>query len=320
MAMEIRGAAPSGSVIYSRIISPAGLWWNGAAFEAYAGADYANYAVAMAEQGVSGVYVADFPAAITAGGSYEYYVYLRAGGTPAAGDVLVGTGKVDWTGTAAVSAAAGAMSGSSFRDYLLRRGFKRDDKDAEVYEAVTDAVQEMRRRFGFDEAEADQTTTDTITVLGDYKLNLEPDLGLLVNLLLQDGRNAVPLVKMSKVDFDARYFDAAVTADKGYPRNYCVFAGQLYIGPVPDRTTYSYRVSYSRRGGVITTNTAGVPFTDLYRDVLVLLALCFLYEGLDEFDKAGYYRQQFELGFAGAVRRERKNKGLSTFTMTAADI
>jgi len=66
MANELRGVAPSGNALYARLINPAGQWWTGAIFEAYAAPDYASYAVALTEQGASGLYVADMQAAIDA--------------------------------------------------------------------------------------------------------------------------------------------------------------------------------------------------------------------------------------------------------------
>lgn len=318
MAREIRGVSASGT-LYARIMSAAGLWWNGTAFEAYSAANYSTYDLAMTEQGASGVYVADFPATILSTGTYEYFVHRQAGASPAEGDPVINTGKVDWTGSTSASSAAGAMTGSAFRDYVLRLGFKRTDKDTELYEAATDAIQEMRRRFNFDEAEAEATSTDTIAVLGDFKITQESDLGLLLGVVLEDGTDAIPLVKLPKAQFDERYPDINVTADRGYPLHYCVYAGSIYIGPIPDKVAYSYRLTYSKRAGTIISSTTGVPFTDIYRDVLANLVLSKLYDGLEEYDKANAYFQKFEMGFAAAVRRERINSGVGTFVQRYQD-
>ena len=320
MANEIRGVAPTGSTLYARIINRAGQWWQGAIFENYASVDYASYVIPLTEQGASGVFVADFPAGITTAGVYEYYVHLQSGGSPAEGDAVTVAGRIEWSGTASVQANADAMAGSDWRDYVLRRGFKRDDKDQELYEATTDAVQEMRRRFGFDEAKADVVSTDSISVLGDYKLTNQADMGLLQGIILQDDQIGTPLNKINKARFDELYpYAAADTAFRGYPRDFCVYGGQIYIGPTPDRTSYTYRLSYSKRGGVVTSATVGVPFTDLYRDVLCDLVMSYLYDALEEFDKANMYRQKFESGFNYIKRRERDNAGEGTFMMKPAD-
>lgn len=318
MAREIRGTSPSGT-LYARLMNSTGYWWNGTTFEAYVAGNYSTYDLAMTEEGASGVYVADFPSAITTGGTYEYFVHRQAGGSPAEGDLVVNTGRIDWTGTATASAATGAMTATDWLAYLLRRGFKRTDKSTEIYEATTDAIQEMRRRFMFDEAEVDTTTTDTISVLGDFKLTVESNLGLILSVTLQDGTDAVSLGLISKAKFDALYPDINVTADRGYPKHACLYAGQIYIGPIPDSVSYTYRLSYSERAGTITSTTTGVPFTNLYRDVLADRVLMQLYRDLDEFDKADRYEASFEKGFLLATRRETLNSKASTFSMKATN-
>lgn len=311
MAREIRGVASSGSTVYARIINRSGLWWNGTDLEAYSAPDWANYAVTMTEQGVSGVFTADFPTAILVSGTYEYYVHVQAGGSPAEGDQVVSTGTVDWTGQAAATSVSGSMTGSDFYDYFLRKGFMRTDKSAMVYEAITDAIQELRTVFGFDEAKVDEETTDAISVLGDFKLDIESNLGLIIGLILQDGTIATPLIKLSKSQFDELYSDINVTTDRGYPLHYCIYGGEILIGPIPDRITFTYRISYSTRAGTVTASTTSVPFTSIYRELLATLTNSFAYEAMEDFDKAAYYRSKFESLFPRMTRREKINSGES---------
>jgi hypothetical protein len=315
MANEIRGVSNAGT-LYARIMNSVGYWWNGTTFEAYSAANYADYDVAITEQGNSGVYLADFPTAIQTGGTYEYFIHKQAGASPTEGDIVVNTGKVDWSGTVAISSATGAMTGSEFYDYILRRGFKRTDKSTEVYEAITDAIQKLRRRFHFDEAEAEATSTDTISTLGDFKISQESDLGLLLGIVLEDGTEARPLNPISKAEFDERYPAINVDSDYGYPQDYCLYAGQVYIGPCPDSVSYVYRLSYSRRAGTVTSSTTGVPFTDLYRDVLADFVLEALYRDLDEDEKADRCMGRAEAELVNVIRRERINKGEVCFTQT----
>lgn len=317
MSNEIRGVSTAGT-LYARLMNRSGQVWNtaGLAFETYSAGNYADYDLPMTEQGNSGVYVADFPSSIATAGTYEYFVHRQSGGSPAEGDTIINTGKIDWTGTnqVTVTASTGAMTGSDFRDYVLRRGFKRADKDSEIYEATTDVIQEMRRRFMFDEAEVEMETTDQISTLGDFKLDLEDDSGLLLGIVLEDSDIGTPLIQKTKKQFDALYPSINVESDSGYPKHFCVFAGQIYIGPIPDSTDYNYRKSYSRRAGTITSATAGVPFTDLYRDVLSDGVLARLYKDLEEYDKAGIYEGSFEKGLLMATRRETVNSGVHVFT------
>lgn len=313
MAKEISGIAPSGT-LYARVKNKNGLWWNGSSFETYSASNYSNYAITMTEEGNSGEYTADFPSEITTGGTYEWRVH-RTTSTPAEGDQTVNTGKTDWSGTGSISVTSGTMSGSDFYDYVLRLGWKRTDKSTEVYEAITDAVQEMRRRFMFDEAETETTTTDTIASVGDFKLDVESDFGLLLGVVFEDGTTANPLIQITKKQFDQFYPDINVDNDYGYPKHFCVYQGKIYVGPKPQSTSYSYRISYSKRAGTITSSTGGVPFTNLYRDVLADNVLSRLYFGSQKFDLSSQHKQRFEEQMVFSTRRERMNTGEGFFNV-----
>lgn len=318
MSGEIRlPSQVTGKNVYFIIYSPSGTVWNASSFEAYATANRDNYDIAATEEGTqSGIYVADFPTAITSAGSYECIGYIRMGASPAEPptDVLLGATSVDWSGTASVSGGTGSMSGSDFRDYVLRGGFKRTDKDTELYEAVTDTIQEMRRRFGFSEAQAETTTTDTISVAGDFSISIESDLGLLIGVVVEDGDDGFNLIGVSKAEFDRLYPEINVTSDTGFPKHYTVFADSIKIGPIPDSTSYSYRVSYSARAGTVTSSTTAVPFTGLYREILRMGTLARLWEVMDSFDRAQYFDQKFEEAFTQATRRELINSKKHFFT------
>ena len=107
MSNEIKGATATGFTVYALITNGAGQFWNGSSFEAYVAGNYGNYDVSMTEQGASGLYFADFPTGITSSGTYEFFVKRALGGSPAQGDPTVNTGKIDWTGSVSVVAAAG---------------------------------------------------------------------------------------------------------------------------------------------------------------------------------------------------------------------
>ena len=319
MSNEMRGISSTGT-LDARILNSSGKIWNGTTFETYSSANFSTYLTAMTEQGNSGIYLADFPTGITTGGTYEYFVSRRSGASAAETDTIVTSGKIDWTGTVSITGASGSMIGSDWRDYVLRLGFKRTDKDTELYEATTDSIQKMRRKFMFDEAEAEATTTDTITVLGDFKLTVESDLGLVLGIILEDSDTGTPLLRIPKWRFDELYPSVNVDTDKGYPKHYCLYNGQIYIGPIPDSVSYSYRISYSRRAGTVTSSTAAVPFTNLYRDVLAYDVLFRLYLGLDEPDKASSYKQLFDEGFDEITRRERVNSGSTIWNQEVFNI
>lgn len=315
MAAEIRGANNTGLTLYAHILNVSGQRWNGTTFETYSAGNYANYAVSMAEQGASGAYFATFPALIITSGIYEYLVYLQGGGAPAEGDQVIGTGKVDWSGTITSGPTAGAMSGPDFLAYVLRI-FKRTDKDTELYDAITDAVTELRRIYSFDESEVEITSTDTISVLGDFKFSLESDNGLLIgDIEVIDGDDSRPVIKISKEKYDLLYPNSAsATATRDKPKHFAVFAGVVYLGPVPDSISYTYRLNYSKRGTTISAASVSVPFTQDYREPLRYGVLAKAFDGLDAdlasayLGKWEFFKQQIQL------REENNQKGTGFVT------
>lgn len=320
MAKEISGVLSSGTG-YARIRNPrTGYWFNGSTFEAFSSGNYSTYDVAMTREGSTVNIFADFPTAITQGGTFEWYVHRQVGGSPAETDPVINTGKTDWTGISSITSASGSMTGSDWRDYVLRCGFVRTDKDTQLYEATTDAIQECRRLFMFDEADTEVTTTDTISVLGDFKISVESDFGMVLGIVVEDNDTGTPLVKISKSEFDKLYPSVNVETDTGYPQHYCIYGGHIYIGPTPDRTTYSFRISYSKRAGTITSSTSGVPFTNVYRDMLCDNVLFRLYKGLEEFDKSNYYLESFKRYFSQAQSRENLNSGRENFNVRIFNI
>lgn len=98
MSAEFRAKYQTGDVLYTQLIRGAdGQVWNGSGWETPVTANWATYTVAMTEQSTTGYYYGDMPAA-QATGLYDYFVYLRAGGSPAASDNLVLQGTINWTG------------------------------------------------------------------------------------------------------------------------------------------------------------------------------------------------------------------------------
>jgi hypothetical protein len=112
MAGELQCDHETGRVVYYLIRNMAGAIWNGAAFEAYVGANYATYDVAATEQGSSGFYTANMPA--LAAGQYSVLAKERAGGAPAESDRTIGTGSVLWSGTRIIG--PGSVDGYTFEE------------------------------------------------------------------------------------------------------------------------------------------------------------------------------------------------------------
>jgi hypothetical protein len=113
MAGEIQARGlPTGQTAYALIHNGIGQYWNIATtlFENFTGANFANYAVSIVEQGSTGCYVGTFPPQITAG-VYGIEARLQLGGSPAQSDPSVAGENFQWQGSAVLPLSALASSG-----------------------------------------------------------------------------------------------------------------------------------------------------------------------------------------------------------------
>lgn len=201
------------------------------------------------------------------------------------------------------------MSGSELHDYIVRT-FKRTDKTAEVYDAITDTIMDMCEEFGFEENKVEAYTAVGISALGDYKIDLPDDFGHLIgDVRWTDQDDSYTLTKLSKQQFNEMFPEQDCDdPDDGEPTHYCVFGKQILLGPVPDRTTYEYQIDYAKfLPDAVTSVSSDVMFTDNARECVKFGALARLYEVMEEWDNAARYSQKYDLELAEFVAREKKN-------------
>lgn len=98
MASELQLDSVSGYNVYALIRNDVSKIYNGTEYVTYATADYANYDVAMTEQGSTGTFVGNFPST-SAGGEYTVTYKRRIGGSPAEGDTTLATATYVWNDT-----------------------------------------------------------------------------------------------------------------------------------------------------------------------------------------------------------------------------
>lgn len=315
MANELRAISQPGEYVYGLLWGPTSLIWNGTTFEAYSAANYSAYIRTVTEQGGSGVYVGSFPVAITTAGRYELTYYLRTGATPAEGDVFVSAQSLNWDGTAIEveeSVSSGYMTGADWLSYVLR-AFKRTDKNTEVYDATKDTIDDMRIRMDLPEDEVQADFTDQIGTLGEYSMDLESDFGRMAGpVVVQEDEDGWDLVLISKASWDRLYL-ANVTDEsaRGRPRHYAVYGNKIYVGPVPDKTSYVYKKSYTQdTRAAITSATGAVPFTHKYRETMRWGVLQRLYSDIvKNDDQAAKCGLQYENGLRKIEKRIDRNRG-----------
>lgn len=311
MSNEIHVVGPSGQPCYVAVLSPSAQWANGSTLEDFDVADYAGYVVAATEDGSTGIFVGDFPSGLPAG-SYDAVLFLKAGGSPANGDRAVGVQSISWQGVAGTAGLipVGTLTGLQMHDYIVHGGLNRDDRDTQVYEAVTDTILELDQIMTFGEREVETVSTDVISIAGDYKINLEVDHGSLISVRLKDGTSfGRRLTIVSKTLFDLMFPNPGSNSNIGYPKFFCIFGGQVLVGPVPNRQTYNYTFSYSKRlVAPITAATDAVPYSAQYREVLKDGSLWRVWGGLKNTEQEDRYSARFIAGKERIKKYERDNK------------
>lgn len=105
MAGELQAQHVTGATLYAVLVDASGGVWNGAAFDATpTSGEWANYDIAMAEQGSAGYYLGDLPA--VSAGRYGYRVHKQLAGSSAVTDPVVWTGEIDTNATPAAALTA----------------------------------------------------------------------------------------------------------------------------------------------------------------------------------------------------------------------
>lgn len=188
------------------------------------------------------------------------------------------------------------MTGSELYTYILEI-FKRTDKSTEIYKAITDTIKDMTKRHPFEEMKVEAYTTGGITSVTDHRIELPVDFQhLLSDVRLIDGSYSKVLVKLNKRQFDGTYpYLSNTNTDPNVPKHYCPWNTQILIGPLPDKTTYGYEISYARKQtSDITSSTTAVPLTGENREAVRAGVLARMFEGLDEYEKAAYWHARHD--------------------------
>jgi hypothetical protein len=207
------------------------------------------------------------------------------------------------------------MTGQEFRDYVVRK-FKRTDKDTELYEATTDIIADMRIQFNSEDFK-EETYSSGITSIGEYKLGLPSDFGSIIgdiSIIDTNTDEDYPVLKkISKQRYDELYPERLLTdtgkMDTGTPEHFCIYANQVFVGPVPDYTTYRYQFNYSTEPTEeITSTTDSVPFTGYSeRNTTRSGVLMELYDGMENYEESGVWERKYLTGLSKIAINDEDN-------------
>lgn len=207
------------------------------------------------------------------------------------------------------------MTGAEFETYLLQT-FKRTDKSTEIFNALTDIVQDIKIQMNAEDFKVEIANAE-ISVAGNYTFAVQSNFGHLIGdmTLVNPAGGSWPLIKVSKPIFDMMYPSQNETNPvTGSPRHFCLYGNTFYIGPTPDLTTYKYQYNYTTEAATaITSATADVPFTSRYRQYVKDMVLGRLYTDLDDMEKAANYMQLGAIGLLKIINNESNNTEAPTF-------
>jgi hypothetical protein len=152
MPRQLKITTTPGSTAYAvvyRLVD--GLYFNGTTFEQYVDADWASYAIAMADSTGAGDYVGSLPGAFpTTLDSYRVAYYLQAAGSPAYSDqALFGQDLVYTTPTVTVSSVYALTTLASVKQQLILQGTAMDAQLVKLINASSDAVERICGRKFF---------------------------------------------------------------------------------------------------------------------------------------------------------------------------
>jgi hypothetical protein len=111
--VKLRGPATGATLYYTVMGSGNSIWstsGGGGGFEAFAAANWADYAVTLTEQGATNVYKGNFPSSAPAG-VYDIDARRQTGASPATTDASVAGGEVEWAGNKRLPLSDLATSG-----------------------------------------------------------------------------------------------------------------------------------------------------------------------------------------------------------------
>jgi len=207
------------------------------------------------------------------------------------------------------------MTGPELLAYVLRK-FKRTDKDTEAYEAMTDIIAKVKYDTAL-EAVKEEAYATGIATLGEYRIALPDDFQNLegdITLIEPNDNERRVLEKINKSTYDDKYADRLFSSytdmNSAKPKHFCIYAGQIYLGPVPDDVDYKYQINYSTtQDSAISASTTSVPFTTDYseRNIIRAGVLAELYDGMENYEEAGYWRALFTVGKEKMVDKDNEN-------------
>jgi len=99
VANEFKVPYATGQTLYGILLDQSAQIWNGSAFESATSAHLSTYVIGLTELATLGLYIGNFPTALSAAGTYFFAVRLQNGSSPATSDPFLGGAAIRWNGS-----------------------------------------------------------------------------------------------------------------------------------------------------------------------------------------------------------------------------
>lgn len=194
----------------------------------------------------------------------------------------------------------------------IKRTFKREDKDTELLDALTDTLYEMTTSYGF---QVYQTETEFAIVEDQYEYTYPSTYATLISNVryIDSGGGGVALTKLTKHAFDEKYPDIKESNfSKGDPINYTIYNDKIVIAPYPnDATNRKLYICGSSLQEELSSDSTSPSFQDRWREIIKFGTLYRAYMDLKEFETAGVYSNLYKSRLDEMIENDKtKDDGL----------
>jgi len=195
------------------------------------------------------------------------------------------------------------MTLTNFTTYV-KQTFKRTDKDTELTQAYNDSIIAVASHIPHGDYKY-QSYVNLVVRQEDYALPTTI-MHLFHPIRLLDGTTTTDsgydLKHITKEEYDLREPNPNRTdPSTGSPSAYCIFSGSVLLTPIPDDATNLIEINWTK---VPTDQSAGADtpaLPDYWREVLKQMTLKRLYELIDLYEEASYWKSQYEDGAGNPV-------------------
>jgi len=188
------------------------------------------------------------------------------------------------------------MTLSNFLTYV-KQIYKRTDKNTEIVQAYNDAISAASLKMPHG-AYKYQSYVNCVVGQEDYALP-STIIHLMHPIRLLGGSDSSDsgdkLEHITKEEYDRREPNPNRTSPStGYPSAYAIFSGSILLTPIPDSIDYILEINWTKRKTALSADDDLPALGSEWDEVLRQMVLARMYELIELFQEAQYWRQQYE--------------------------